>query len=235
MQSAEKALDRRRQYAAYAALSLAVFVVTASILPSSEADFQRFLGNVDPLLVVVASSLAGAAALALLYATYGFEILKGRATLRGIGVSAMLATLLGVAIIVADLLLGYPEGINVPMPQALLFYPAIGFVAEILFHVVPLALVLLVLTPFRKRLGSDRTVWLGIFLVAALEPIFQVTFEDAPFSGIARYTLGHVFIIALLQLMVFRRYDFVSMYAFRLFYYAYWHIIWGVIRLKVLF
>jgi hypothetical protein len=34
---------------------------------------------------------------------------------------------------------------------------------------------------------------------------------------------------------VFRRYDFVTMYSFRLFYYAYWHIAWGVIRLRVFF
>jgi hypothetical protein len=40
---------------------------------------------------------------------------------------------------------------------------------------------------------------------------------------------------AFLQLYVFRRFDFASMYAFRLVYYAYWHILWGVIRLKVLF
>ncbi len=235
MQTAEKTLDRRWQYAAYAALSLAVFGVTASILPSSDAYFQRFLGSADPLLVVAAAALAGAAALSLLYATYGFEILKGRATLRGIGISAGLATLLGVAIVIADLLLGYPEEINVPVPQALLFYPTIGFIAEILFHVLPLALVLLVLVPFRRRWGPDRIVWFGIVFVAALEPIFQVTFERDPLSGTALYTLGHVFAIALLQLIVFRRYDFMSMYSFRLFYYMYWHIIWGVMRLKMLF
>ncbi len=49
------------------------------------------------------------------------------------------------------------------------------------------------------------------------------------------YTWLHVFAIALLQLLVFRRYDFVSMLGTRLCYYAYWHLLWGVVRLEVLF
>ena len=41
--------------------------------------------------------------------------------------------------------------------------------------------------------------------------------------------------VACLQLYVLRRFDFASMYTFRLIYYGYWHIAWGVIRLEVLF
>ena len=52
-----------------------------------------------------------------------------------------------VAIIIADFFIRYPEDINVPVPEALLFYPAVGFVAEIAFHVLPLALLLFVLAP----------------------------------------------------------------------------------------
>ena len=45
----------------------------------------------------------------------------------------------------------------------------------------------------------------------------------------------HVFVINFLMLVVFRRYDFVSMLSFRLAYYIIWHIVWGNIRLRVLF
>jgi hypothetical protein len=124
---------------------------------------------------------------------------------------------------------------NVPVPQALLFYPAIGFVAEIMFHVLPLALLLFIMHPLGGWIGKERVVWLGILLVAVLEPTFQVAFEGKPFTWGAAYTWIHVFAIALLQLAVYRRFDFISMYAFRLCYYAYWHILWGVIRLEVLF
>ena len=78
-------------------------------------------------------------------------------------------------------------------------------------------------------------MWLGILLVAVLEPTFQTLFEGKVFTWRAAYTWIHVFAMAFLQLYVFRRFDFVSMYSFRLIYYAYWHILWGVVRLKVLF
>lgn len=37
------------------------------------------------------------------------------------------------------------------------------------------------------------------------------------------------------RLALFKRYDFVTMYTFRLVYYLLWHIVWGVIRLRLLF
>jgi hypothetical protein len=149
--------------------------------------------------------------------------------------SATLATALAIAIVVADIIIRYPQEMNVPIPRALLFYPAVGFVAEIIFHVLPLGLVLLALNQLVKWLGRERVVWLGILLVAVIEPTFQVLFEGKPFSWGIAYTWIQVFVIAFFQLYVFRRFDFVSMYSFRLFYYAYWHILWGALRLKILF
>jgi hypothetical protein len=227
--------NKRRQYLAYACLSIAVVGLTAIVAQSSSTYYQRFYGGADSVLVAIGASLVGAVALRVLMARGGFEIVRGRATLRGMAVSAGLATLMGVAIIIADLFIRYPENLNVPVPEALLFYPTIGFVAEIVFHVLPLTILMLVLSPLHRRLGADRLVWLCIVIVAVSEPVFQVAFEPDPFSWPAAYTGVHVFVFALLQLAVFRRYDFASMYSFRLFYYVYWHIVWGVIRLDVLF
>lgn len=231
----ERPLTQNWQYAVYFTLSLTALIFFVILLPSSGAYFRRFLGKMNPLLVLVLASVVGAAALWFLQSSYGFMILRGRATLRGIALSAALATALAGAIIVADLFLRYPEDTNVPVPQALLFYPAISFVAEIIFHILPLALLLLALTPLVGTLGKERFIWLGIIIVAIFEPTFQVLFEKKPFTWRAVYTFVHVFAIAFLQLYVFRRFDFISMYAFRLIYYAYWHILWGVIRLRVLF
>ena len=96
-----------------------------------------------------------------------------------------------VAIVVADFIIRYPEDTNVPVPQAFLFYPAVGFVAEIVFHVLPLALLLLALTPLAKGLDKDRVVWLGILVVAVLELTFQVLFEEKPYTWGALYTWIH--------------------------------------------
>jgi hypothetical protein len=227
--------DRRRDGLAYLGLSAAALVLTVAISRTSAASFARFYGGAEPAVVVIAASLAGGVALAWLRSRYGFRVLRGRATLRGIAVSAALATVLAVPIVLVDTALRYPEDTNVPVPQALAFYPAVGYVAELVFQVVPLAIILLVLSPFRDRVGRDRLVWLAIGLVATLEPTFQVLFEEDPLSPLAAYTWVHVFAISFLQLAVFRRYDFVSMLSLRLVYYAYWHILWGTIRLEVLF
>jgi hypothetical protein len=226
---------KRRQYIAFVVLSLAAVGLTAILIPSSNTYFQRIFGRANPILVVTLAAVFGGISLGLLKSRGRFEIIRGRVTLRGIIVSAGMATMLAVAIIIADFFIRYPEDINVPVPEALLFYPAMGFVAEIAFHVLPLALLLLFLAPLRKRLGIDRLMWIGITIAAVLEPTFQVVLGGEPFSWASVYTWVHIFAIAFLQLHVFRRYDFVSMYSFRLIYYAYWHIAWGVIRLKVLF
>jgi hypothetical protein len=45
----------------------------------------------------------------------------------------------------------------------------------------------------------------------------------------------HVLAINVCQLAIFKRYDFMSMYALRLVYYGIWHIGWGAVRLELLF
>jgi hypothetical protein len=220
----------------FAVLGVVAAVATAVLLPSSDRYFTRFYGATDPVLVAIVASLLGALGIAVLTRRFGFRVLGGRhLALRGVGLSAVLASVMAIAIVVADLVIRYPQNTNVPVPEALAFYPTIGFVAEIIFHVLPLALVLLALAPLERRLGRDRVAWLAILVVAISEPTFQVLFDGTALRWGDAYTWIHVFVFALLQLYVFRRFDFVSMYAFRLIYYAYWHIIWGVIRLELLF
>jgi hypothetical protein len=228
-------LGRTWQYVVYFSLSLLSLVFVLILMPSSGPYFRRFFGALNPIIVVVAASVIGAAVLWLLQARYQFVIVGSRVTLGGIALAAALATALAVAIVVADLIIHYPEDTNVPLPQALLFYPAVGFVAEIIFYVLPLGLLLLALNPLAGSLGNERVVWLGILLVAVIEPTFQVTFDGEAFTWGSAYTWIHVFAIAFLQLYVFRRFDFVSMFSLRLFYYAYWHILWGALRLRILF
>jgi hypothetical protein len=207
---------------------------TAVLLPSSGQYFGRFFGAAHPLLVVAVVSVVGAAALRAL-TRLGFAIVRGRSTVQGIGLSAVLATAIALAVVIADIIIRYPRDLNVPLPQAPLFYPVVGLVAEVVFHLLPLAILLPALNLVAGRLGKQRVVWLGILLAATLEPTFQVVLGGTGSAWSAVYTWLHVFTIAVLQLYVFRRFDFAAMYSFRLIYYAYWHILWGVIRLRVLF
>jgi hypothetical protein len=228
-------LERTWQYATYILISTVALIFIVLLLPSSGAYFRRFFGETNAIFVIVLASIVGAVALWLLQEKFDFVLFMGKGTLRGLKLSAFLASVLAIAIIVADFFIRYPQDTNVPVPQALLFYPAVGFVVEIVFHVLPLTLLLILLNPLGGWIGKERVVWLGILVVAVLEPTFQVLFEGKAFTWGAAYTWIHVFAIAFLKLYVFRRFDFVSMFSFRLVYYAYWHILWGVIRLKVLF
>jgi hypothetical protein len=227
--------NRTVQFIAYSIISLLAILFTLILVPSSNTYYHRFIGKMNPIVLIVFLSIVGAAALWFLQARYGFVLFKGRGTIPGVKLSAVLATVLGIAIIIADFFIRYPADTNVPVPQALLFYPSIGFGAEIIFHVLPLVLLLSLLDPLGGWIGREKVIWAAIILVAVLEPIFQVAFEGKPFTWGAAYTLIHVFVIAFMQLYVFRRYDFISMYLFRIFYYMYWHILWGVIRLEILF
>ena len=84
------------------------------------------------------------------------------------------------AVVVADILLRYPEDTNAPWPAALLFYPAIGFVAEILFHVVPLALLMLLLA-----------VWSIIITGHILSRALDIPFIGGIVLGVAFFVLNY--------------------------------------------
>ncbi len=73
---------------------------------------------------------------------------------------------------------------------------------------------MLILSPLRKRFGIERVVWVAILLTAASEPTFQILFSGEKLTWASAYTWVHVAAIAFLQLLMFRRHDFASMYAF---------------------
>ena len=79
-------------------------------------------------------------------------------------------------------------------------------------------------------------IWASILAVSFIEPIYQARFMigGSPTWAIV-YVGVHVYLINIVQLSVYKRYDFLSAYAFRLTYYALWHVLWGHLRLGLLF
>jgi hypothetical protein len=197
--------------------------------------FQKYFGDLNPLLTIATIAVAGIVALVFLEARGWFAIYRKRHFFRGLAWSAMLATLFAIAVVLVDVRFGYPKDLNVPPPDALLFYPVMGFVAEFTFHVIPLALLLLLLGLLFRNRDASAYVWPCILLVAAVEPVFQMGFAAKPLSAAGLYTGIHVFAISLAQLVLFRRFDFVAAMMLRLTYYLYWHILWGCLRLHLLF
>jgi len=221
-------------YAPFVLLAFAAVLAVGALSAWQASVFQPYFGSVSPPLAVLVAVVVGGACLAPLRAS-GFRPSVGPLTGRGALVAAATAVGFAAAVTIADVLGGFPRDMNVAAPASLLFYPAMALVAEVSFHLVPLTILLSLLPPGWPE--PDRRLWVCIGVVALLEPAFQLrhALADGRVSAFEAYTAVHVFAFDLAQLLIFRRYDFLSMYLVRLIYYGWWHILWGAARLEVLF
>jgi hypothetical protein len=229
--------SNRVQYLVYTGLSVLVFGFAVIVYLSNRLVFQRFLGDINPLVAFLVVILLGFALFSILLYKNWF-VIYGPQNRQGILVAAGLASLFGVVIILVDTKAVFPPTMNVLFPESLSFYPAIGFFAEILFHVLPVTVLMVTLSAIFKKTDQQMLIWISILLVSLLEPIYQASnmASSNQYSlWVVVYTGVHIFLLNLCQLLIFKRYDFVSMYTFRLVYYMFWHIGWGYLRLRLLF
>jgi len=224
--------------AAWAAVASAI-AWTVLVLLSIEgtADLGAYLGDRAPWLVAAVVCAGGLFAMKILYRTAGFALLRPAATKRGFLMASLAVVPFAAGVTIADLVWRFPENINVPLPQAALFYPAIGFVAQLALHVIPLALLL---AAGRMVPGdSERRwwIWLCIVLVSAIEAAIQVAsaIDGGGQAAMVAYVAVSLWLFGVVELSLYRRFDFLTMYVFRLVYYGYWHLVWGSLRLEWLF
>jgi hypothetical protein len=223
------------QYSVFLGLSVIIFILTGITYISNRASFAKYFGRINPLLAVFIVFIIG-----LILFTYllddGLFAVYRPGNYRGLLLAVVLALPFGAAIILVDRAAPFPIDTNVLYPDSLAFYPVMGYVVEIIFHILPFCLVYF---GFGKLLGdasSNTIIWISILVAASLEPIFQAAFMvgQDPVWKVA-YVGLHIFLIGLVQLLLFTRYDFITMYTFRLSYYAIWHILWGHLRLNLIF
>jgi hypothetical protein len=228
----------RSQYLVFTGLSIGVVVLTGIIYFSNNLLFQRFIGGINPLIASFFIFFLGVISLTFLLSRGWFAIYK-KENLKGLFRRSSFAAVFAlITILVVDLNVPFPADLNVLFPESLLFYPAIGFFVEILFHVLPLSILLISLTSIFKKANHKNIIWICIIIVSLLEPVFQTIplFSSSHYPLWAATTvLLNLFLFNLSQLYIFKRYDFISMYSFRLVYYLIWHIVWGYMRLKILF
>jgi hypothetical protein len=232
---AEPISTERNQVLIFLGISLVIAILTGILYLRNASLFQAFFGTLNPLLVIIGIILLGTV-LSLFFLSRGWFSVYKAGNLKGILVAAGLASLLGLAIILVDLKAAFPEDVNRPFPDSLFFYPIFGFVVEVLFHMLPLALLLFILTSV-FNLNFEKVIWPCILVVALLEPIFQTVLGfSRPYpTWVTVCVFTNILLINLFQLSIFKCYDFISMYSFRLVYYAIWHIVWGQMRLSLLF
>lgn len=186
--------------------------------------FATYLGNQYPLLVLGGLMMGYVFAYDYLESRQ-WHFISSQLHRRLILPIFISSAVLGCVPILIDLWKPFDEEINVLFPLSLVFYPTVGMVAEIVFHLVPLVLIL----HFLPRIK----MWFLILSIALVEPIFQVIFEMQTnnFNLKIFIVATEVFAFNVFQLLIFRRYGFSAMYLARLGFYTTWHIIWGYYRL----
>ena len=103
----------------------------------------------------------------------------------------------------------------------------IALVAEVVFHLLPLGILVLV---FRE---GPAPSWV-IGPVILIEPLFQAVFVEGPAVQSILVVLD-VALVSAAQLLLYRRYGFAAMIGLRWSFYLFWHILWGQARLALLF
>jgi hypothetical protein len=222
---------RLRCLAPWAGVSGAAVLGAATLAARGSPGLERFIGPLPGPAVVAAAGVAGLGALALLEHR-GFWRCGTRAgMLRGVGLAGVAAPPLAAVAIGVDIAVGFPSDTNVAWPQAWVVYPVIAVVAETALHLLPLAgLVWLTRSQFDDLRLTERT-WALVLSAAAVEPVAQAVLG----SALLPFVVPHVFAIGVVQMILLRRWGYVPMAAFRLFYYLVWHVLWGHARLELRF
>ncbi len=221
------------QYWTAAGVSGVLVLVLSVVL--GDDSFERFFGSMPPLVVTAVVVMIGSISLRVLDSR-GWLPARSLPVAR-LALVGLAGALLAVPAVVFDSWISFPEDMNTPWPESLLFYPAIALVAEVIFHLAPLALLLTALGWNLDRHPSDtgRAV-IAVIVVAGLEMLFH-TVEAMAGSDrrLAFFVVPQLTFVGICHLAILRRNGFAAMLSFRLGYYLIWHITWGHARLDVVF
>lgn len=214
----------------FLAVAIVAVALTAWQVQVDRSVFEPFFGTLNPIGVMTGTAVAGVAAMAYLQATSDFAVVGPGAWRDAVMVITWAVPLLAAVAIGADLVLGFPADTNVAMPDALRFYPTIAVFVEVMLHAVPMALLVAFVG---MPTGFDGTFWRIAIPVAAIEAVLQAVYATS--LGTSVFSAIHLAVFGVAQVWMFWRFGFVWMLGFRLFYYALWHMAWGVARLHLLF
>ena len=223
-----------KRYSSHVIFYLGITILSCTVLLIEPSVYSKFLGHIRPLLALIIAIIICTLVLRHFESKQYFYFYKAsRFSAKFIIIP--LALIFGIVVITADIsFANYQHDINARFPISIPFYPSIGFIAEVLFHLIPLFLVMNLL-PLLGINNPNRVTWTSILIVSLIEPFFQI-WNSTDYSELTLiFTFVHVLLFSLVQLIIFKRFDFISMFLFRIAYYLIWHVIWGHFRLDILF
>jgi hypothetical protein len=212
------------------AIALAATGLTAWQVAIDRSVFEDYFGAANPMVAMVGAAAAGVIAIAYLQGSSDFAILGPGDGADAVSIIAWTVPLLAAVAIGADIVFRFDEDVNVALPDALRFYPAIAFFVESVLHAVPIAVLVAILG---MPTGLDATFWRIAIPVALIEAVLQAAYATS--VGTSVFSAVHLLVFGAVQVWMFWRFGFLWMLGFRLAYYSLWHILWGAARLEVLF
>lgn len=133
------------------------------------------------------------------------------------------------------MIIAYALQLDVPMvkfPYSIPVYFSGGILSEILFHLIPIVILLWFVSDLvLKKRWQNEVFWILAIFLSLLEPVSQTTglHQMGIISNMLFTAILFIFIFTanLLPLYFFRMYGFLSAVVWRLSFYMIWHIIWG--------
>lgn len=227
-------ISEKAQYQVLGVVLLGILIMTIVLTRFNALLFKRFLGDTHPIVAILLSSILGFLLLSFLLTKQWLTVFH-MPHLRKAAGYAWPAVLFSCVAILIDLTIVFPIDMNILFPESLLFYPVIALFVEVVFHVLPITLILLTLSKIFNQARLDQLLWISMIMVAIIEPTYQAL-EMSTSPSWARVVVWiNLYLFNLFQLFIFKKFDFISMYLCRLLYYLVWHIIWGHLRIDLLF
>lgn len=215
-----------QKFAYFIAATIAI-VCAAGLEVFGTLDTQPVIGDLSLLPITVIAALVGLPISRFLEKRGVSPDRPVRTTAKAMANILVLGGILALPPVAIDLVIGFPRDMNMPLPDGLFFYPGIALFAEVVFHLVPLAILAL---PFSKSQSPRWLIWPVVFV----EPVFQLFFVSGP-ALMSVLVVGNVALVSAVQLWLLRSYGFLAMIGLRLAFYFFWHILWGTARLDLLF
>ena len=130
--------SKRYQFKILAFLSLSIALLGTILYSRDQVIYERILGEMHPLLALQFIIL-GYFLLFLFLLSYTPLRIYQNKDWKAYGLLAGISLIFGLEVIAADLWWAeYPLDLNVAAPDSLLYYPVMGFMAEAVFHLLPL-------------------------------------------------------------------------------------------------
>ena len=213
-------------------LSIAAMAAAGTLGWMGSYAYLVVLGITNPVIATVIVVVSGFAAWRVLLQRSW--IAARASTQQALVLIMVLGMVLPIPVIVVDLFGGFSPDINVPGPDAFLFYPSIALLAEMVFHVIPLAAFAFIANRLQAQPRAFQLT--GFCIALAIEPVLQVVWGSSSSPLWANAYVGlHLLIFNAIGLYILRRHGLLAAYLYRLSYYSVWHLLWGYLRMEVLF